>query len=118
MSVRALLCVLLVLLAAQNRGALLPESWARRLLVAIGARSYALYLVHVPAYFAAREIMFRAAGGAAPRGSEIPVALLAAALVVLCAELNWRLVERPLRRRGRTIAARFTARRAGPAAWP
>jgi peptidoglycan/LPS O-acetylase OafA/YrhL len=103
----ALVSAALVYLAAQNTGLLLGEGALRRLMVAIGARSYALYLVHIPAFFAAREIWFRIGG----QHGDLPVALTGAALLLVGAELNWRFVEQPLRARGTRIAAGFVARR-------
>jgi len=103
----ALLSTGLVYLACQDRGLLIADGWPRRLLCAIGARSFGLYLIHIPAFCAAREIFFR---NGAPRDETI-VALTGIALLLFASELNWRFVEQPLRDRGRHVAARFAARR-------
>ncbi len=97
----------LVFLAAQDRGLILGAGALRRLFVWVGARSYALYLIHVPAFFAAREIWFRLG----PQTTEIPVALTALGLLLVGAELNWRLVEQPLRAHGARVANGFVKRR-------
>jgi peptidoglycan/LPS O-acetylase OafA/YrhL len=90
----------LVWLAALDRGFILPDCRLRRLLVSLGARSYALYLVHIPAFFVAREIWFRLGAGS----PEIPAALSGFGLTFALAEMNWRWVERPLRRFGARLA--------------
>jgi len=90
----------LVWLAAQDCGLILPEGRLRRVLMWIGARSYALYLVHIPAYFTAREILFRL-------GVSVPdslVGLAGVGLTFALAEANWRCVEQPLRRYGVRLA--------------
>jgi peptidoglycan/LPS O-acetylase OafA/YrhL len=92
----------LVFLAAQDRGLILDAGMMRRVMVWVGSRSYALYLIHIPAFFAAREIWFRIGG---PSG-DLLVALTAIGILLICAELNWRFVEQPLRRYGAGIAAR------------
>jgi peptidoglycan/LPS O-acetylase OafA/YrhL len=104
----AVVSVLLVYLAAQDRGLVLGPGWSRRVMMVAGARSYALYLVHIPAFFIAREVWFRIG----PQPTEIPVALTGLALMACFAELNWRLVERPLRAHGGRVATRWADRHA------
>jgi peptidoglycan/LPS O-acetylase OafA/YrhL len=102
----ALVSAALVFLAAQDSGLLLPAGRARAALVWLGARSYALYLIHIPAFFAAREIWFRL--GVSP--GDAVLALTGGVLLFAAAELNWRVVEQPLRSYGARLARRFTAR--------
>jgi peptidoglycan/LPS O-acetylase OafA/YrhL len=79
---------------------------------AIAARSYSLYLVHIPVYFGAHEIWYRFHKLAIPSRPQAVVIVVLAAVAVACvAELNHRLLERPLRARGRQLAADFQARR-------
>ena len=101
----ALTSAALVYLAAQDTGLILQAGAARRVMLWLGARSYALYLIHIPAFFAAREICFRLG---AP-GNELAAAFLGLALLLIAAELNWRLLENPLRRRGALIAENYAA---------
>ncbi len=103
----ALVSTALVYLAAQDRGLILGAGAARKILLWVGARSYAIYLVHVPAFFAAREIWLRLGGA----GSDLKPALTALALIALAAELNWRCVEQPLRAHGVRVADRFVTSR-------
>lgn len=100
--------VTLVWLASYNRDYLLPEGTFKSLLVWIGARSYAIYLIHIPAYFTLRELCFRL--GDSVTLPAWALALSAAGLIMLLADLNYRYVEQPLRERGRRLATRFEDR--------
>ena len=107
-SVIALLSGLLVLMASYNRDLLLPPGRLRALLLWLGARSYGLYLIHVPVFFATRELFYRAYPEPVADPRLAPAYLLCAAvLLVVVAELNFRLLEMPLRRRGTRLAARL-----------
>ncbi len=106
------LCALLVLLASYDSDYLMPAGIVKRALLWVGARSYAMYLCHIPAFFATREIMHRLHPDTrfGPEDFWVFIAI-ATGLIVLCSELNFRLLETPLRRRGRRIAQELLARR-------
>lgn len=107
----ALISAILVWIASYDRGYLWQDGFARRVLAAIAARSYCLYLVHIPVYFAAHEIWFRLYGMAAPSRYQAVVLLGLAGLAVFgTAELNHRLLEQPLRNHGKRMAAQYRAR--------
>ncbi len=107
-----LISAVLVFLASFNGDYLCPNGLFKRVMLWVGGRSYAIYLVHIPAYLLTREIWFRVE----PRGTAfnsvftLRFALTAAILVASFAELNYRFVEVPLRRRGRRIADRLARR--------
>ena len=107
----ALISATLVFLAAQDTGRVFGEGLARRCLAWIGTRSYALYLVHVPAMYAVRESCFRLGGA-----SEYVQLALALGLMLLLAEMNLRWVEQPARRHGYLLADRLVQRRNFPEA--
>jgi peptidoglycan/LPS O-acetylase OafA/YrhL len=108
----AVVSVVLVWAASYNGGYLWEAGSLRRVMEAIAARSYSLYLVHIPVYFGAHEIWYRFHKLAVPSRPQAIVIVMLAALAVACvAELNHRLLERPLRARGRQLAADFQARR-------
>jgi peptidoglycan/LPS O-acetylase OafA/YrhL len=69
-------------------------------LVWIGERSYSIYLCHLPLIHVVREVTHRTIGPDAV----FPLAILPyagfAVLLALAAELSYRLIEVPLRRRG------------------
>lgn len=108
----ALISALMVSIASYNRNYLWPEGFSKQLMLWIGTRSYALYLVHVPAYAFTREIWFRLQ----PPGTvftdrfAVRFGYTAAILLVGLAELNYRLIEVPLRRHGAGIAGRIACR--------
>lgn len=107
-SLFAVLSVLLVWMASYDLRLFVPTNPARQVLLWVGARSYAIYLIHVPAFFMTREIWHRLRPEAVP-GDEMfyPFLLTAAVLIILCCELNYRLIETPMRRHGATVARRF-----------
>src|SRR3989338_204433 len=88
-----LLSGVLVLMASYNRDLLVPVGRLQALLLWIGARSYALYLIHVPVFFATREVFYRAFPEQAVDPQLAPAYLLCAGLLlVVLAELNFSLL--------------------------
>jgi peptidoglycan/LPS O-acetylase OafA/YrhL len=57
----ALMATAIVWVASYNGDYVLPRGRLKRAACWMGARSYGIYLIHVPAYYAAREIWFRLA---------------------------------------------------------
>src|SRR6185437_3239037 len=55
----AAVAAILVWLASYDNDYLLPEGYFKRVLVWVGARSYAICLIHIPVYFLLRELGFR-----------------------------------------------------------
>ncbi|MHB9801022.1 acyltransferase family protein [Pseudomonas sp. MT3] len=106
-SVIALLSAALVWAASYNRNYLCavfgPLS---SVLVWLGARSYAIYLIHMPAYYFTRELWFRLSPESPGFGDAFfyPFLITAIVLTLVLAELNYRLLEIPLRERGKKIA--------------
>jgi peptidoglycan/LPS O-acetylase OafA/YrhL len=110
----ALISAVLVLLASFDRDYLIPNGALKRIMLWVGSRSYALYLIHIPAYFLTREIWFRLepAGTIFTKAYTLRFILTAFVLMVILAEFNYRIVEIPLRRRGARIAQRLAQRTA------
>lgn len=102
----ALLCAVLVLIASYDRDFLCPRGAFKRLMIWLGTRSYAIYLIHVPAFFFTREIWYRLYPDQTDFGDWFfyPFVLTAGALIIVLSELNYRLIECPLRERGKHIA--------------
>lgn len=104
----ALLSVLLVWIASYDRGFLWQDGFSRRVMEVIAARSYSLYLVHIPVYFAAHEMWFRYYGMPNPtRLQALVMVALTILTVAIVAELNHRCLEKPLREHGKRLAARY-----------
>ena len=112
LSVITLLVAALVLIASYDGDYLMRDGVLKRILLWFGSRSYALYLTHIPAFFLTRELWFRATGSDPSHGGSfaVPYVVSAYCLLVCFAELNYRFVETPLRRKGAGIAARLAAR--------
>lgn len=108
----AMFSAILVLIASYDRNYLLPAGILQRLMLWIGSRSYAIYLIHIPAFFLTRELWFRLS----PEGTVFGPAhmpgftITALLLIVVASELNYRLIEMPLRTRGVRLAERIEAR--------
>jgi peptidoglycan/LPS O-acetylase OafA/YrhL len=110
--IAAIVSGVLIWAASYDRGYVMRDSRVRRLLVWIGARSYAMYLIHLLALNVSLETFARLVGkplGQVSPAFGIGALVMAATLTVLAAELNFRYIESPLRRRGRQIAARVSA---------
>jgi peptidoglycan/LPS O-acetylase OafA/YrhL len=115
----AILSAVLVLIASYDRDYLVGHRPVRVVLTWIGTRSYALYIVHIPAFCVAREIWLRLLPGTNFGPHDIPNLLgTALTLTVVAADLNYRLLELPLRRRGAEIARRVQAESPAPGAAP
>lgn len=108
----ALVCAVLVHLASYDRDYVWPPGAAKRALVWLGGRSYAIYVVHVPCFYVVREAWAHAApaSAAGDRRFALPLILTATVVILVVAELNWRLLETPLRRHGAGLARAFLAR--------
>lgn len=112
MGLLAMIATALVWLASYGKGYLFgyqglsgPVQW-------LGARSYGIYLIHLPVFKFTHEAATRylQASGQVYSLAVVPFLLLfAAVLIVLLAELNFRYVEEPLRRLGAARAKRKLA---------
>lgn len=104
----AIVCAALVLAASYEKGYTFPCGAARPILLWVGSRSYAIYLVHVPAYYMTNEIWYRLAaahGLRVPDGTySLKFLITALPLIAVFAEANYRLLETPLRERGARAA--------------
>ena len=107
----ALLSAALVWMASYNRDYLWPEGAFKRLMTWLGTRSYAIYLIHIPAFLFTREFYYRLYPQQGEFGESFfyPLVFTAALLILLLSELNYRLIECPLRERGKHIARRLFA---------
>ncbi|MGJ5205088.1 acyltransferase family protein [Bradyrhizobium sp. HKCCYLR20261] len=81
----------------------------RKVVLWIAARSYSIYVIHCIAIAFVVELWWRLTGGATPTGSATAKFYLSwIVILALAAEANWRLVEVPLRVRGRALASKWT----------
>jgi peptidoglycan/LPS O-acetylase OafA/YrhL len=102
----------LVFLASYNQDYLWKAGPLKSVMMWIGARSYAIYLIHIPAFFATREIWWRIEPAGTVFDGRFTLRYLATAalLIIALSEANYRLVEMPLREHGARIAKRLAQR--------
>ncbi|MHB9801023.1 acyltransferase family protein [Pseudomonas sp. MT3] len=112
----AIVSLLLVGIASYDKGYLPVPAALSKGLGWLGSRSYAIYVIHICAFHASTELWHRYAQA---RGVELgtsftlELVLTALVMMVVAAELNYRLVEQPLRRKGAELARQRLARFVG-----
>lgn len=94
-------CVMLVWLGATIESRPRPSA-LQNVMAWIGARSYAIYLIHLVAFSAAKELLLPAMPHS--RATELALLSLSAVLTCIFAELNFRIVETPLRELGKRLS--------------
>jgi peptidoglycan/LPS O-acetylase OafA/YrhL len=105
----AFLSAIAVWIASYNKGYVCHPGYLRTCLLWVGSRSYAIYLIHPFAFRVIREIFFRLYPGQEFNDHFLlRFVVLGVALTFALAEINFRLVETPLRRKGKRIASRLT----------
>ncbi|MNF33863.1 O-acetyltransferase OatA [compost metagenome] len=112
----ALVSLALVWVASYGQGYLFCPPLLSKSLEWLGSRSYALYVIHVCAYHFSVELWTRyatAQGVTLDESFTAPLVLTSIAFMVIASELNYRLVEQPLRRKGAEIARRRLQRFTG-----
>ncbi|MFJ3051314.1 acyltransferase family protein [Pseudomonas nitroreducens] len=114
----AVLSLSLVWIASWDKDLFFRSPGLRLVLLWLGSRSYAIYLIHVPVYLCIRELQYRLVGNGDTASSlylaiALPIAWL---LIGVLAEANFRFVEFPLRRVGirLTSGARDLSTRSRP----
>lgn len=103
----AVLVNVLVLVASFEKGFLVPGAVFERVFVWVGERTYAIYLIHIPVYYAVKEFWYRF-GGESYTVLCIAVHYVAAAvLIAFFADMSFRFVESPFRRVGNRLSVRL-----------
>jgi peptidoglycan/LPS O-acetylase OafA/YrhL len=105
----AALCATAVWIASYDRDYFCRSGTIKKVMLWTGSRSYAIYLVHIPAFFLIRETAWRI-GATDARGSSYSLAIYAVAatlLIGLLAEATYRLVDSPFRNVGKALARRI-----------
>jgi peptidoglycan/LPS O-acetylase OafA/YrhL len=108
----AIVTALLVFMASFNKGYVVRLPIISPLMVWLGARSYGVYLIHIFTYRLVFEAFFRYTNGLqVPLDASFTAPLVVSSIVLtlFLAELNYRLVETPLRNLGVAITKRREA---------
>ena len=101
----AIISGLIVIIASFNTDSFIPSERLKPLFIWIGARTYSIYLIHIPAYFTVREIFFRIDPNIVLTPQIITLHIIIASILILSlAQFSFKYIETPLRRRGATIA--------------
>jgi peptidoglycan/LPS O-acetylase OafA/YrhL len=105
----------MVWLASYDRGHLIGKGFARNVLAWIGARSFAIYLIHNPVFWFTREFWLRREA-TAHYDYHVTALFVGTALplTLILAELNYRILEAPLRKLGGRIAGNIVYRKQRP----
>lgn len=104
----SIIALLLVFVASYDRDYLMAPGRLRSLLVWIGQRSFALYLIHNAVFWLVAGT-YRRLFSYIPPGRILALAFVLAAAVLLAAlsDVSFRFLETPLRQRGKRVAAEF-----------
>jgi peptidoglycan/LPS O-acetylase OafA/YrhL len=107
----AIISAIIVFIASYNRDYICRNGWLKRLIVWVGSRSYAIYVIHTPAFAATNEIFYRLspAGTVFDQRFTLRFLVVGLGLTVVLADANYRFIETPFRRRGARIAQRLLA---------
>ena len=108
----ALVSGVLVWLCAGELDVFAGNGKPSRVFLWLGQRSYAMYLIHIPAMFFIRETAFRF--DRTPAEAPVSSAIIALVLIIVLAAANYRWLENPLRSRGKALAASLGRARHGP----
>ena len=103
----AINALIITWLASYEKGYIFCPSILSSLFQWLGSRSYALYVIHMFAYHLSTEIWYRVAlekGLTLAQGFTTELLATSAIIMIVLSELNYRLVEVPLRRKGAEIA--------------
>ncbi len=109
MGLVAIVSLLLVWVSSYQEGYVYCPPGLSKLMVWLGSRSYAIYVIHVCAYHFSIEFWTRyahASGAELDKSFALELVLTSLLFIIVCAELNFRFVEEPLRRKGAEIARR------------
>lgn len=105
----AIISAMLVFMSSFSSGYIFSLPLLSSILEWMGSRSYGMYVIHFPAYRISHEIWYRYAAEnnlGFNGGLTAELLLTAAFFIVLLSELNYRLIEQPLRKRGTEISRR------------
>ncbi|MCK6885080.1 acyltransferase [Enterobacter roggenkampii] len=105
----ALASASLVFIASFNKGYIFCPSLLRKAFLWVGSRSYAIYIIHMPVIYFIQEstIRYYISIGQGPSKTILlctVMTLLALMMTAILVEINYRLVEKPLRDYGRKLA--------------
>jgi peptidoglycan/LPS O-acetylase OafA/YrhL len=102
----AIVSCVIVWLASYDVGCIIVKGNFKRCLLWIGERSFALYLIHIPAFLLARELAFRYTGEQ-QFDSILLQLMLSISLLLLLTECSYRFIEIPWRLKGIEVSKKI-----------
>lgn len=111
----ALASASLVFIASFNKGYIFCPKALKKVLLWVGPRSYAIYIIHMPVIYFIQEstVRYYVSIGQGPSKTVLLCAamtLLALMLTAILVEMNFRMIEKPLRNYGRKLANNIESR--------
>jgi peptidoglycan/LPS O-acetylase OafA/YrhL len=106
----AILSAGLVWIASYDKNYIMADSLLKRLLVWIGLRSYAIYIIHIPAFYFTHSLWAHLSPANTDLGDGRhlwQLLLTGLAMTAILSDLNYRFIEVPLRNKGAAIARRL-----------
>jgi peptidoglycan/LPS O-acetylase OafA/YrhL len=105
----ALVSVALVFVASFNSDYIVRARMLKSIFLWVGSRSYSIYLIHLPAMIITRAIWYFIEPQGTVFAGNFFLRFFSVWFVLMLglSELNYRLLEQPLRRKGRVVARRF-----------
>lgn len=117
-SIAAIISSALVFIASQNKNIFPKVPLFKSALIWTGSRSYAIYLCHIPAFFFARAIydsISKSTGLPPDEGGKLIILVaLSSTLIISFSEINYRIIELPLRKKGVSISNKIHQRKNTP----
>lgn len=102
----AIVAGIIVIISSFNNDSFIPNKKLKPLFIWTGERTYSIYLIHIPAYFAVREIFFRIDPIMTLTPHIIILHIICAIIIIIAvAQFSFKYIETPLRRRGNKIAS-------------
>lgn len=113
----------LVFVASFNKQYIYCPTFIRKTMLWIGSRSYGIYVIHMPVIYFIQEstIRYYISIGQGPSKTVLLCAvmtLLAITTTIILTEINYQIIEKPLRKIGRKYAQKNQQLKTGPDLWP
>jgi peptidoglycan/LPS O-acetylase OafA/YrhL len=111
----ALASASLVFIATYNKGYIFCPKALRKLMLWVGSRSYAIYIIHMPVIYFIQEstVRYYVSIGQGPSKTIFLCTVMTLSALIMTAmlvEMNFRMIEKPLRNYGRRLAKRIESR--------
>ncbi|MFW5402618.1 acyltransferase, partial [Yersinia sp. 1252 StPb PI] len=109
--VTTIVCFLIVYVSVCKDLMILPKGRLKNIFTYLGGRSYSIYLIHVNVFLLTSELFGKLITTNNNIGVKvITLTVVASFFTILFAEINYRVLEKPLTKKGRDMAARYKSK--------